>query len=171
MNEARWNRTSAYLGEVFGREDPHLRQLILDAWEAGLPEISVSAEVGRLLVEDHLAPVPFSHPAMAGLLLAGDDGPVPVFDMRGLRGTAPPAHVPGATVALFPTAKGPVGLRLEQLLGTIASYEPLSESAAEYMRSAPWLVIFPGVAISLAVFGTNLLGDALRDTLDPRQRG
>ncbi len=49
MSEARWNRTSAYLGEVFGREDPHLRQLILDAREAGLPEISVSAEVGRLL--------------------------------------------------------------------------------------------------------------------------
>jgi peptide/nickel transport system permease protein len=47
----------------------------------------------------------------------------------------------------------------------------LSESAAEYVRIAPWLVIFPGVAISLAVFGTNLFGDALRDILDPRQRG
>jgi len=46
----------------------------------------------------------------------------------------------------------------------------LSESAAEYVRSAPWLVIFPGLAISLIVFGTNLLGDALRDILDPRQR-
>jgi peptide/nickel transport system permease protein len=46
----------------------------------------------------------------------------------------------------------------------------LSESAAEYVRTAPWLVIFPGVAISLAVFGTNLLGDALRDLLDPRLR-
>ena len=46
----------------------------------------------------------------------------------------------------------------------------LSESAAEYVRAAPWLVIFPGVAISLAVFGTNLLGDALRDLLDPRMR-
>jgi peptide/nickel transport system permease protein len=46
----------------------------------------------------------------------------------------------------------------------------LSESAAEYVRTAPWLVIFPGLAISLAVFGTNLLGDALRDTLDPRLR-
>ena len=45
----------------------------------------------------------------------------------------------------------------------------LSESAAEYVRTAPWLVIFPGVAISLTVFGTNLLGDALRDILDPRQ--
>jgi peptide/nickel transport system permease protein len=46
----------------------------------------------------------------------------------------------------------------------------LSESSADYMRSAPWLVIFPGIAISLTVFGTNLLGDALRDLLDPRQR-
>jgi peptide/nickel transport system permease protein len=46
----------------------------------------------------------------------------------------------------------------------------LSESAAEYVRVAPWLVIFPGVAISLAVFGTNLFGDALRDILDPRLR-
>jgi peptide/nickel transport system permease protein len=46
----------------------------------------------------------------------------------------------------------------------------LSESAAEYVRIAPWLVIFPGIAISLAVFGTNLFGDALRDILDPRQR-
>jgi peptide/nickel transport system permease protein len=46
----------------------------------------------------------------------------------------------------------------------------LSESAAEYVRTAPWLVIFPGVAISLAVFGTNLLGDAMRDILDPRER-
>ncbi len=46
----------------------------------------------------------------------------------------------------------------------------LSESAAEYVRTAPWLVIFPGLAISLAVFGANLLGDALRDALDPRLR-
>ena len=46
----------------------------------------------------------------------------------------------------------------------------LSESAAEYVRTAPWLAIFPGVAISLAVFGTNLFGDALRDILDPRLR-
>ena len=37
----------------------------------------------------------------------------------------------------------------------------LSESAAEYVRTAPWLVIFPGLAISFVVFGTNLLGDAL----------
>ncbi len=46
----------------------------------------------------------------------------------------------------------------------------LSVSAAEYAQKAPWLVMFPGAAISLAVFGTNLLGDALRDVLDPRLR-
>ncbi|HJU18202.1 MAG TPA: ABC transporter permease [Stellaceae bacterium] len=46
----------------------------------------------------------------------------------------------------------------------------LSQSAAEYVRTAPWLVIFPGLAISLVVFATNLLGDAVRDLLDPRQR-
>ena len=47
----------------------------------------------------------------------------------------------------------------------------LSVSASEYAQKAPHLVMFPGLAISLAVFGSNLLGDALRDTLDPRLRG
>ena len=47
----------------------------------------------------------------------------------------------------------------------------LSVSAAEYALKAPHVVLFPGLAISLAVFGSNLLGDALRDTLDPRLRG
>ncbi|HWP47916.1 MAG TPA: ABC transporter permease subunit [Candidatus Limnocylindrales bacterium] len=46
----------------------------------------------------------------------------------------------------------------------------LSVSAVEYAQKAPWLVIFPGLAISLAVFGFNLLGDALRDLLDPKLR-
>jgi peptide/nickel transport system permease protein len=47
----------------------------------------------------------------------------------------------------------------------------LSVSAAEYAQKAPHLVLVPGSAISLVVFGSNLLGDALRDTLDPRLRG
>ncbi|MBI2554021.1 MAG: ABC transporter permease [Candidatus Rokubacteria bacterium] len=47
----------------------------------------------------------------------------------------------------------------------------LAVSASEYAQKAPHLVLFPGFAISLAVFGSNLLGDALRDTLDPRLRG
>ena len=44
----------------------------------------------------------------------------------------------------------------------------LSGNAADFYRQAPWLVLFPGVAISLAVFGFNLFGDSLRDFLDPR---
>ena len=46
----------------------------------------------------------------------------------------------------------------------------LSVSAAEFAQKAPWVVIFPGLAISLVVFASNLLGDALRDFLDPRLR-
>ena len=46
----------------------------------------------------------------------------------------------------------------------------LQGGAEEYAESAPWMAIFPGIAISLAVFGFNLFGDAVRDTLDPRLR-
>jgi peptide/nickel transport system permease protein len=44
----------------------------------------------------------------------------------------------------------------------------LSGNAADFYREAPWMIIFPGVAISLSVFAFNLFGDALRDFLDPR---
>jgi peptide/nickel transport system permease protein len=44
----------------------------------------------------------------------------------------------------------------------------LSGSAADFYREAPWMIIFPGVAISLAVFAFNLFGDSLRDWLDPK---
>lgn len=47
----------------------------------------------------------------------------------------------------------------------------LSGSSRVFMYEAPWLAIVPGVAISLAVFGFNMFGDALRDLLDPRLRG
>lgn len=49
--------------------------------------------------------------------------------------------------------------------------EMLSGSGRAYMHKAPWMATWPGVAISLAVFGFNMLGDALRDLLDPRLRG
>jgi peptide/nickel transport system permease protein len=47
----------------------------------------------------------------------------------------------------------------------------LSGSGRSYMYKAPWMAFWPGVAISMAVFGFNMLGDALRDVLDPRLRG
>ncbi|MDH4093725.1 MAG: ABC transporter permease [Betaproteobacteria bacterium] len=46
----------------------------------------------------------------------------------------------------------------------------LRGAAVEFAETAPWMAIFPGVAISLAVFGFNLFGDSLRDALDPRLR-
>ncbi len=44
----------------------------------------------------------------------------------------------------------------------------LSGNAADFYRQAPWMILFPGVAISIAVFAFNLFGDSLRDYLDPR---
>jgi len=46
----------------------------------------------------------------------------------------------------------------------------LQGGAEEYAESAPWVAIFPGLAITLAVFAFNLFGDALRDVLDPKLR-
>jgi peptide/nickel transport system permease protein len=47
----------------------------------------------------------------------------------------------------------------------------LSATGRAYMVRAPWLSIFPGLALSLAVFAFNVLGDAMRDLLDPRLKG
>jgi len=47
----------------------------------------------------------------------------------------------------------------------------LSGSGRAFFLDAPWIAIYPGLAISMAVFGFNMLGDALRDVLDPRLRG
>ena len=46
----------------------------------------------------------------------------------------------------------------------------LQGGAEEYAESASWIAVFPGLAITLAVFGFNLFGDALRDVLDPKLR-
>lgn len=47
----------------------------------------------------------------------------------------------------------------------------LSGPARNYFVVAPWMAVFPGLALSLVVYGFNLFGDALRDVLDPRLRG
>jgi peptide/nickel transport system permease protein len=47
----------------------------------------------------------------------------------------------------------------------------LTLGASKYVNIAPWLAIFPGLAIATVVFAVNLLGDSLRDVLDPRLRG
>jgi len=47
----------------------------------------------------------------------------------------------------------------------------LSDEGRRYMVQAPWMAFAPGIALSLVIFGINMLGDGLRDVLDPRQRG
>jgi peptide/nickel transport system permease protein len=47
----------------------------------------------------------------------------------------------------------------------------LSGSVQSYITIAPWLAIFPGLAITIVALGFSLFGDALRDTFDPRLRG
>jgi len=44
----------------------------------------------------------------------------------------------------------------------------LSGAAADFYQQAPWMIVFPGIAISLGVFAFNLFGDSLRDWLDPK---
>jgi peptide/nickel transport system permease protein len=47
----------------------------------------------------------------------------------------------------------------------------LSQEGLLYMESAPWLAFWPGVCLTVIVYSLNMLGDALRDLLDPRLRG
>ena len=51
-----------------------------------------------------------------------------------------------------------------------ASWGSMLNAAQRFMTLAPWLAVFPGVAVFLAVTAFNLLGDGLRDALDPRAR-
>jgi peptide/nickel transport system permease protein len=47
----------------------------------------------------------------------------------------------------------------------------LTRASQEHLKTAPWVGIFPGLAIFVVVLGFNLLGDALRDVFDPKLRG
>jgi len=47
----------------------------------------------------------------------------------------------------------------------------LSSAGRRYMYEAPWLALWPGIALTLVVYGVNMFGDALRDLIDPRLRG
>jgi peptide/nickel transport system permease protein len=52
----------------------------------------------------------------------------------------------------------------------VPSWGNIMAEGRTYVMIAPWIVLFPGVALTLVVLGVNLLGDGLRDTLDPRLR-
>jgi peptide/nickel transport system permease protein len=83
-------------------------------------------------------------------------------------------------VLVIATATLPAAILLESSLTFLGAGLPLGEpswgndlnfQARALFTTAPWLAIFPGIALSLTVLAFNLLGDALRDILDPRLRG
>ena len=51
---------------------------------------------------------------------------------------------------------------------SVPSWGNILAEGRDYMIDAPWIMIFPGLAISITVLGLNLVGDTLRDLLDPR---
>ena len=51
------------------------------------------------------------------------------------------------------------------------SWGAMLNAGAQAIEAAPWMFLFPGLAISLTVLGLNLVGDAIRDLTDPRLRG
>lgn len=73
-----------------------------------------------------------------------------------------------STAILAEASLGFLGLGIRPPTPTWGSM--LSEGR-QYVQIAPWMAIYPGIAVSLAVYGFNLLGDTLRDELDPRLRG
>ncbi len=88
-------------------------------------------------------------------------------------------HVMGTVIIIFSTLVGSICISEATLsfLGFgIAPPTPswggmLSEQGRQYMIAAPWLATWPGVALSITVFSLNMLGDAIRDILDPRLKG
>jgi peptide/nickel transport system permease protein len=50
------------------------------------------------------------------------------------------------------------------------SWGAMLQEAQEFMRTAWWMAVYPGLCIVITVFGFNILGDSLRDVLDPRLR-
>jgi peptide/nickel transport system permease protein len=95
----------------------------------------------------------------------------------------------GGVLALIPNVMAPYLIMLTAQFGNailveaslsflgLGTAEPtpswglmLSGSALSYAEKAPWVAVFPGIAISLAVFGFNLFGDSIRDALDLKLR-
>jgi ABC-type antimicrobial peptide transport system permease subunit len=87
--------------------------------------------------------------------------------LRALMATAMAGAAIVATVAPAPAQAPKRGgvLRVAEQWGGM-----LSATGRSYMVRAPWLSIFPGLALTLAIVAFNILGDALRDLLDPRLR-
>jgi peptide/nickel transport system permease protein len=71
-----------------------------------------------------------------------------------------------ATTVMLEAALSYLGLGVPQ---PTPSWGSMVAEGQAYFRQAPWLVLYPGLAVMVTVLGFNLLGDGLRDAFDPRQ--
>ena len=90
-----------------------------------------------------------------------------------LRTILPNAAAPIVVVASFSTAQAILTQAALSFLGvgidpSVPSWGAMLDEGRGYLQSAWWIAVFPGLAIALTVLGANLLGDWLRDWLDPR---
>lgn len=79
------------------------------------------------------------------------------------------ASISVGSAIMIEAALGFLGLSVRPPTSTWGNM--LNTGAQTYMERAPWLALAPGLAIAMTVFSINLLGDGLRDVLDPRLRG
>ena len=88
-------------------------------------------------------------------------------------------HIAAPLIVLF-SVRVPNIIRIEASLSFLGFGIPppapswggmLSGMARAHMMKAPWMIVWPGVALALVVYGINMFGDAVRDILDPRLRG
>ena len=52
----------------------------------------------------------------------------------------------------------------------LATFGNIIADGRDYIQEAPWICLYPGLAIAITVLGLNLIGDGLRDALDPRMK-
>jgi len=118
--------------------------------------------------------------ALAIQRLPGRGGHIPANGLSTGGPPVTPIQLPGILLAALATIGLGVIILAESSLSFLQFGVPppypswgsmLSGSGRSFMYRAPWMALWPGLAISLAVFGFNMLGDALRDLLDPRLKG
>jgi len=148
-----------------------LALLVMSVFGSGIPQLIIvlgifGIQPARIIRSEVLA-VREEDYVMAGKALGGSDLRIILKHI-----------LPNSIASLMVVATMQIGVNIIVIAGLsflgfgvkppTPSWGAMLEQAFEYMRVAWWMAVFPGLAIVLTVFGFNILGDSLRDVLDPR---